>query len=210
MSDRLLRGFRVAVAATVCLALAGCAAGLREMRGTEAGSVDRTLSPFSYIEEGDLVMLVVGTKAARDRDNSPFMPVEVLIANKGQRQLALTRESFTLVDDEGNRYPVASPQELYAGYEFLDLDRSAMLSELPAVVGSKVAAFTRYPSKFSPTRQAQNAGTVQDLVSLPRYGYLYDYIYFPKPPGGIRGQRFELFVDSPHLEDPVFVKFLVR
>ena len=210
MRSRVQRPICAAAAACLLVLAGSCATGLKEMRGTPAADVDRTLSPFSHIEEGDLVLLVVGTKAARDRDNSGYVPLEIVVANKGLRQLALTRESFTLIDDEGNRYPVATPRELLAGYEFLDLDRSPILSELPGVVGNKVAAYSRYPSKFSPTRQAVNAGVVQDLVSLPRYGYLYDYIYFPRPADGVRGKRFELFVESQHLETPVFVKFVVR
>ena len=37
--------------------------------------------------------------------------------------MTLTRESFTLVDSDGNRYPVAGPKELLQSYEFLDFDR---------------------------------------------------------------------------------------
>ena len=71
-------------------------------------------------------------------------------------------------------------------------------------------AYTQYPSNFSPTDNAARLEVVRDLVSLPKFGYMIDFIYFPTPPGGIRDQRFELFMDSPDLEDPVFVKFEVR
>ena len=73
-------------------------------------------------------------------------------------------------------------------------------------------SLARYPSNFSPTRALSVGGTniVRDLVSLPKHGFLIDFIYFPAPATGIRDQPFELFVDSPDLETPVFVKFEVR
>ena len=55
-----------------------------------------------------------------------------------------------------------------------------------------------------------NPGTVRDVVQVPRNGYVIDFIYFPTPETGVRGQRFELFMDAPELPDPVFVRFEVR
>ena len=36
-----------------------------------------------------------------------------------------------------------------------------------------------------------------DTVSLPRYGYLIDMIYFPAPTTGLKGHRFELTMSAP-------------
>ena len=74
---------------------------------------------------------------------------------------------------------------------------------------NKFAAYQQYPSNFSPDQDWGRLQIVRDLVSLPKFGYMVDFIYFPEPPGGISGQRFELFLDSPSLEEPVFVKFEV-
>jgi hypothetical protein len=131
------------------------------------------------------------------------------VANTGVRRISLTRESFELRDAEGNRYPCAGPRELLEGYEFLELDRSEMLAELDGLVYDRFAALERYPSNFSPTRTAIG-GVVRDQMQLPRYGYMVDYIYFPRPPGGVKNQRFDLFLSAPELEEPVFVKFEVR
>ena len=193
--------------AIIVLALTLTSCLVREpIRGQEVTGLDEKLSLFAYIEEGDLVTLIVDTRAARDRDGFPYMPLEIAIANNGLRQLALTRESFTLRDQEGNRYPAAGPKELIEGYTYLDFDRN--LAELQGIIYNKFAAKARYPSSFSPTGSATRL--VRDLVSLPKHGYLLDFIYFPTPPTGIRGRQFELFMDSPHLPDPVFVKFEVR
>jgi len=188
----------------------GCAS-LQPMRGQETTGLDRKLSTFAFIEEGDLVTLIVDTKATRYREDSPYIPLEIAIANKGLRQIALTRESFTLIDEQGNRYPAATPRELIESYEFLDLDRN-QLAELEGIIFNKFAAMARYPSQFSPTRGANfgRSNIVRDLVSLPKHGYLLDFVYFPAPKTGLLGHRFELFLGSQHLETPVFVKFEVR
>ena len=185
---------------------AGCA-GRQKIQGQEVSGLDRKLSTFAFIEEGNLVTFVVGTKAARYRDNTPYMPVEIALANTGVKALLVTREAFTLIDEQGNRYPAASPAELISGYEFLDLDRESF-SELNSILTSKFAAYQRYPSKLSPTREL--GSVVRDNVSLPKFGYFMDYVYFPKPSTGIKGHKFDLFLSSSTLPEPVFVKFAVE
>jgi hypothetical protein len=203
---RLHRRERLLILFCLCLCIAACATR-QPIEGRKAGELDRKLSTFTYIEEGKLVTLIVNVVAARDREGAGYMPLQIAVANNGLRQLILTRESFTLVDENKNRYPAASPQELIEGYNFLNLDRH--MSELGGIVANKFAAYQRYPSNFSPTEDFARLAVVRDLVSLPKFGYMIDFIYFPEPPGGIRGHRFELFLDSPSLEDPVFVKFEV-
>jgi hypothetical protein len=202
------------LAAALGLTLAACASR-QTVEGQPTTGLDRKLSTFAWIEQGDLVTFIVGTRAARYRDKSEFMPIEIAIANTGVKTLVLTRESFTLIDEQGTRYPAASPRELMEGYEFLDLDRE-QLSELALIVDSKFAAYTHYSSKFSPTRSSvfdtvPTASTVvRDMVSLPKFGFIIDYIYFPKPETGIKDHRFELFMESQNLSEPVFVKFEVK
>lgn len=180
------------------------------IEGQPVTGLDRKLSTFAFIEEGRLVTLIVGTRAARDRDETSYIPLEIAVANNGLRTLTLTRESFTLIDEQGQRYPMATARELIENYAFLDWDRR--LGELQSITFNKFSALARYPSKFSPTEMARTSfqDIVRDRVSLPRYGYIIDYIYFPKPETGIRGHTFELFLDAPELEDPAFVRFNVR
>jgi hypothetical protein len=186
------------------LSAPGCAQ--KEIRGGEVTGLDRKLSTFAWIEHGDLVTFIVNTKSSRYRDEAPYVPVEIAVSNNGLKKLFLTRESFTLVDENGDRYPVATPRELIEGYEYLDFDRR--LAEIESIVFNRFATYTRYGSNFSPTRASTRI--VRDTVSLPRFGYMIDFIYFPRPSSGVLGKKFELFMDSPDLPDPVFVKFQVE
>jgi hypothetical protein len=192
--------------ATLSVLAPGCAR--ERITGVETTALDRKLSTFAWIEEGEIATLIVNTQPARDRDGAPYMPLEIAVANNGLRKLTLTRESFVLVDSEGNRYPLATPAELLEGYDMLEFDRN--LAELEGIVFNKFAAYARYPSNWSPRAAPAATSVVIDLVVLPKFGYLIDFVYFPAPVTGIRDRQFELFVESPDLPDPVFVKFEVN
>jgi hypothetical protein len=202
----------VAAAGILGLLLSVACATRQPVVGQETRGADRKLSTFVYVEEGKIGTLLVGTRAAQYRRGDAYVPLEISVANRGLRQLTLTRESFTLVDDAGRRYPCAGPAELLSRYEFLDLDRR--LQEIAEIVFNRFSAYTRYPSQFSPLRRGSSVpGTstlVRDAVYLPRYGYIIDMLYFPMPDGGIEsGRRFELFLDAPELEQPIYCTFLM-
>ena len=94
-------------------------------------------------------------------------------------------------------------------YDFLERDRTT-LAELEGIVDQKFTTFTRYPSNFSPSRTG--GGLVRDTLELPKFGYMVDFIYFPKPATGIKDHKFELQMTSPALppdNNPIFVKFMV-
>ena len=203
---------RLVVMAALVLVAASCA----DRRGTPKPKVDmkgldRKLSTFAFIEEGNLVTFIVDTRPTRYREEGGYIPIEICVANRGLKKISLTRESFTLRDQDGKEYPCAGPKELMDNYDFLDLDRR--LAELGEIVFNRFGAFIQYPSKFSPTRDVPayilDSTLVRDSVGLPQFGFIIDFIYFPRPATGVVGKRFELFMNAPELPDPVFVKFAV-
>jgi hypothetical protein len=200
---------RVGLCLLLCTLVVSCATR-QPLRGQEVDGLDRKLSTYAYYEEGDIVTLIVDTRPTRDKDGAPYIPLEIAVANHRLRKLALTLESFTLIDQDGNRYPAATPRELLQGYDMLDFDRN--LAEIEGIVTTRFGAMSRYPSNFSPTRTTPVSGSniVRDRVVLPKQGYVIDFIYFPAPATGVRDQQFELFLDSVDLPDPVFIKFEVR
>lgn len=206
-----MKALLAATPLAVLLILApGCAR--KEIRGQVTTGLDPKLSTFAFIEDGELAAFIVDVRATQYREKDAYIPFEVAVANRGFRSMTLTRESFVLVDEQGNRYPAASPKELLQGYDFLDLDRR--LAEIEGITFNKFATFTRYRSKFSPTRQVPLATgestIVQDTVVLPKFGYMIDFLYFPTPAGGVKGKKFELFLKTPELQDAVYVKFQVN
>jgi hypothetical protein len=191
------------------LSIAGCSAK-RPIVDQEVTGLDKKYSTFAWGEQGKIAEFYVGTRATRDRGEDPYFPLEIAVVNRGLKQLLVTRESFVLIDEDGNRYQAAGPKELLDYYNFLDWDRQ--LAELGAILDTRFSSYTRYPSKFSPTRDVRTSGSelIRDFTSLPKFGYLIDFIYFPQPKTGLRDHEFELFLQSRDLADPIFVKFRVE
>lgn len=195
--------------------LTACGGAYRSGDSVDGVWVDRRLSRFSYVNEGVGATVIVGTKATRLRENEAFVPLEIAVANTGDKSLRLIRDAFTLVDVHGGRYKPATPRELLKGYAFLDMDRSPALSELTSVAASAFSAHRPHRSKFSPTRDVEAAGrftrkVVLDETALPPFGYVVDFLYFPTPIAGIMGQRFDLTLEAAALLESVTVSFLVK
>jgi hypothetical protein len=196
---------------TVLLALScsmlGCAPTLqRQSAIVAAGNLDAKLASTTWIADGEQVALVVSTKATRFRLGLAYVPIEVAVVNRGLKSLSLTRESFSLVDGQGARYPLAGRKELGEGYHAsVDVDRRKFSEAAPIVTG-KYQSFSRVPSNFSP---GFDNAIALDRVFLPRYSYLLDFLYFPTPGGYAPGAPLELQVTAPELENPIFVRFTV-
>ncbi|MEW5807045.1 MAG: hypothetical protein AB1756_06840 [Acidobacteriota bacterium] len=193
------------IMACMVLFLQGCITSRHTERDIKG--LDRTLDMFTYIEEGNLIALVASTYATRLREAEAYIPLEVSIANKGLANLTITRESFMLVDEEGNNYPLVPTKELLDNYEKQDFDRS--FAHIHKVVYSIFDAYTQVESNFEPDRFGRRR-IVIDKVELPKFSYLIDMLYFRKPKAGLKGKKFELFLTAQELEEPVFVKFMVE
>jgi hypothetical protein len=181
------------------LALPACSTGSKRA----PSDLDRKLSQSSYVEEGKLMALIVGTRVTRQREERPYIPFEVAVVNKALASISFTAESFTLVDSEGNRYSTVGFDELRNDYGNVDIDRR--LEEVAPTVRGTYQAYEEIPSSLT---GSFDRPIVQKMF-LPKFSYMVDMIYFPTPAGGVKGKRFELFLNAPELQDPVFVKFEV-
>ncbi len=196
------------VFAAALVSLPGCAPVLQPQEATvEEGRLDPKLAQATWIEEGSQVALIVSTRAARYRLKQPFLPFEIAVVNRGLEGITLTRESFTLVDARGNRYPMAGRQEIYGDYGgSTDVDRRNFSEAAPIVLG-KYQGFSYVRSNFTP---GFDDSIAIDRIALPRFSYILDFVYFPTPPGFLEGEPLELLLSAPELENPVFVRFTVR
>jgi hypothetical protein len=195
-------GLVVAVAVAVALLASAC---VPRPAGVSADAIDPKLTLTSFIEDGAVVALVVGTKPAYTVHDRNYIPFEVAVVNKGLDSVSLSRELLVLVDAEGNRYPVVGPDELRREYKG-SIDTDQRLTESLGVLLGKYQTYEYVPSNLTPSFDRP---VELDRVFLPRYSWTHDFVYFATPPGGVRGERFELFLNSPELPDPVFVRFQV-
>lgn len=197
-----LRNARTAatlVLLATALGVVGCAR--TPLRGQVAGGTDAKLSQTTYRQEGSQLALFVDTRLARLRDGDSYMPLEIAVANRGLPGLTLTLESFTLVDEEGNRYPAVSGTELGKNYRTVDVDRR--LRELPQQVAALYASYTRIAAALTTSFDNPTPQTLR----LPRFHYATELIYFPAPSTGMRGKRFDLLMTAPEVDDSIVVTF---
>lgn len=183
-------------------ALVGCAT---QSAPRERPATDPKLSLTTYIEEGNIAALVVGTRPTRYRLDRKYIPIEIAVVNKGLASLTITPESFTLVGADGTQYPVAGRNELSSGYGSTDVDRR--LADAFRYVNNRFSSYSRQPSNLTP---GFDRGVPRDHIVLPRFGYLLDFIYFPRPADPLVDQSLELQLRAPELEQPVFVRFAVE
>ena len=194
------------------LAAAGCASGFNDLP-QEPGFSPR-LTRFTYLEEGKLVSLAADTEATLQREKQKFIPVGIGIANLGLgKPLTLSRESFTLVDDQGKKYSLATVQEArsLAGLQTYDLKLEQTFVE---VLNNRFTTMMSVPMVFFPVQSTEpqyaRRGIVRDRVELPIRSWAWDVLYFPHPEGKLKGRKYELWLDAPELEEPIFVRFAVK
>lgn len=194
------------------LSAAGCASGFNDLP-QEPGYSPR-LTRFTYLEEGKLVALAADTQATIQREKQKFVPVGVAIANLGlPTSLTLNRESFTLVDDQGKKYSLATVQEArsLAGLQTYDLK---LEEPFVSVLTTRFTTLQPVPMVFFPVQttdpQYARRGIVRDRVELPLRSWAWDILYFPHPEGKLKGRKYELWLAAPELKEPVFVRFAVK
>lgn len=165
------------------------------------GTTSRKLSTFIFQEEGKSYLMTVGVNAARFHDKDGFIPLTVVLLNKTDTKLSISRESFTLIDpSSGSRYGMATVAEVRTqgkqlyDQQLMDLDH----------LGFKLEIFDRVTSNFFPS-----SGIVNDQFELHSHQYMLDNLYFPRPEGQLLGKTFELHVNASGLEQDLFVVFTI-
>jgi len=160
--------------------------------------------------EDEHLIIVVDVELTRRRLEGKYFPLSIKVANKRLPSLTLTRNSFILIDD--NRIPHYMPDivELRKNYEMLTSD-SRFRSQTGLLGDQLVTSFSYYrkaESHFFP--QTAGAGRVIDEVYVRHRGYMEDLIYFPMPPGGIKGKVLILRIDAEEMEVPADIAFSVN
>lgn len=177
----------------------------------------RQLDPLAfrntYIEDGALLTLAVNTDAARRRERSPYVPLGIFIANNGRGPITIDRESFSLADDTGHRYPLASVEETRSigARMTLDLRVSGNFFDIISrrVLGRPRVAAVFFPIPVSDPGM-RSRGIVLDTIEMQRSAWLVDVVYFPHPEGVLLNRVYELRLKPREFEDPIFVRFAVE
>lgn len=184
----------------IVLALTAAAPALAERGVSERYAFE------TYRERVGPVTVLVDSYPASLRTESDYIPLHVAVGLKsGAPDVTITRETFTLIDAQGNRVPAAGPLEIRENYGMVTFDASLMRIR-PLVVGQQFTGSLPLRSNFYP--DAKGIGVVQDTVYLGPYTWFHDVFYFPRPAAGFDGV-LRLRLEGGGLEEPIEVKFRV-
>lgn len=184
-----------ALAVTAALAVPSAAAQRTDTSERYAYSTFRA-------QTGAIDVLVDGYPASLHPEDA-YIPIPVAIAKvSAGKAIALTPESFRLIDAQGNAVPAAAYGELLRNYGKMSFDRS-MLHRRPLTLGAYYGSYLDVRGAFFPPPED---GSRIQRVEVPAYGIYRDVLYFPMPPAGLSGVlTLEMKVpDAP----PVRVKFV--
>ena len=173
--------------------------------GNLAEELDPKYDQFTYVVEGDSVAVGIASYVARYREKEEYMPLEIGVANKMLDKLTLTRNSFILIDEQGNEYSLTPVAELLENYHKQEADLK--LSHITQISRDLFGGLDQVESNFQPGRVRDKL--VMDKVELPKWFYMIDMLYFQHPATGIKGKKFEFRINAPELEQPVQVRFRV-
>lgn len=197
---------RLAVLAAALLAGAGCITS-PTIRTVEAGSEPSPkLNPFVYYEQGNTLFLGVDTRAA-GYERRALLPIGLGSANLSRGPITLHRESFVLEDEDGTRYPLASYEEFRREYRSSRTDRS-LSNEFIGILTQRFATFT--PRRWAPFPSGGASAPANDQIELGRRHWNHTLLYFPVPPGGVKGREFTLLVTPRDLPETMIVRFRIR
>ncbi len=174
-------------------------------KGILAEELDQKYDQFTYIVESDTVSVGVAAYVARFREKEDYMPLEIGIANKMLDKLTLKRNSFILIDEEGNQYSLTPVKELLENYHKQESD--LQIVHITQISRSLFGGLDQVQSNFQPGRVSDKL--VTDKVELPKWYYMIDMLYFPRPATGIKGKKFTFRINTPELAQPIQVRFRV-
>jgi len=186
---------------------AACASVAPEKPGTI--EIQKT-GPFTYMRQTSDLAIVVDVELAQRRTGEAYFPLGIKIANKHLSSVLIDRETLVLVDEAGQVYQMPDIVELEKKYDKLVQDHK--FQSQTGIIGDTIlTSFSYYqkaPSRFFP--QVQGGGYVINSVKLRSFAYIEDMIYFPVPPGGIKGKTLKLRLDVFDLDKPFEILFPVQ
>jgi hypothetical protein len=189
-----------AIVLSTVLAVAGTACAARTGERISIPATSRTLAPSIYYEDGRSLFLGVNTGLARFGAQQDLVPVEIAVANKDLPKLTVNLEGITLQAD-GQRWPAAAVEERAGSTLRADFERRTQ------PVSFRAALRTRFP--IYREIQPNAGGTPRDRslareVELGQHTWVLAQVWFPHPGGELKGRTFEVWLQAPELEDPVF------
>jgi hypothetical protein len=145
----------------------------------------------------------VDSLSASFHDADRFIPIPVAVGVEGyDGAVTVSPETFSLVDQSGQRYPAASHREVVEEHPKILFDRR--LTRSRPVTAQQFVMSRRLPSRFYTSGAERRIPTVH----LDAYTWFRDVIYFPRPDSGLGGV-LTLRLSGGGIDPPIDVRFRI-
>jgi len=157
----------------------------------------------TYSEKVDRVTVILSSYMTGMDSQQQFAPLQIAVGAWGKGpEVLVKRDSFLLLDADGNMYTTAAAGEINS--------RSSLIRQVDAMAGTQPLQtgneFVNFHQVQSLLYTAQGAGDAQ--VPLDSNNYLSDIIWFAVPPDGFSGVMTLRF-QTDSMTGPVDVRFEV-
>lgn len=194
------------IAIGLAVVLVGCSSKKEPITAGTA-PLSEKLNPFVFYEIGKVMFLAVDTRAASYVEDGAMFPLGLGISNLSQGSLTVKREQFFLEDSTGRRYPVVTYDEYRRNYKRSRSD-AELGEEFAGIMATRYGNFRSTPWTLFPP--SGSTAPVVNQVEIGRNEYVYGYLYFPMPEGGIDKKKFKLLVRAEEYPEPFLIAFEVK
>ena len=163
----------------------------------------------TWVNKEGPIDLAVNVYVSRGSEGREYFPLEIAIANPTQKGISLTRDSFTLYDQAGTAYPVATPKEIIKKYHRLGSDRTKLTRNRTMIPVFQGYQTIRSQMEPNPRPQPGVSNVVMDRVDIPSGYMISDLLYFKMPVTKLTGKYLELRMTVKGYDEPMTVKFMV-
>jgi hypothetical protein len=169
------------------------------------------ISRFGFKAEVSGVKLIADTEVARLRGGEGYIPILIWLGQSENKTIYADRESFTLVDPEGNQNALPSHDEVVKKYSAGLISFDYDLLKKADDYGAMYFLSSRFMRNIVFFPNPSSPSIIYDHVELPGRTYFKTLLYFPNKVGKAAGTYKLIYEDkksSIRIEVPFQVEWM--
>jgi hypothetical protein len=156
----------------------------------------KKISMFGYKSEVSGVKLIVDTGVARLRGEEKYIPLLIWLGHSEKKTMHADRESFTLIDSEGNSYPLPAYDEVLKNYGSNLISFDYELARKMDDYGAMDFLSCRFLRRIEFFPNPSSMSIMYDNVELPSRSFFQALLYFPNKAGKSTGTYKLVYEDK--------------
>lgn len=171
----------------------------------------KKISMFGFKGEYNSLKMIVDTEVARLRINENFIPLFIHLGHSENKVLRASRDSFTLINPDGQSVSMASYKEVVGNYgtnllsnDYTQLEKVNDYASMDFLSCKRISKVAFFPNPSSNS-------IMYDNVEMPNRTYFRTLIYFPNNSKNKEGTYRLIFNDKESglkVEVPFEIKWM--